>query len=401
MFLVNIPFMFAAVWKVLQIFVDDRVKAKIRFLRKADLHTLHEFVDRDILPESLGGKVKGKVLSDSHGEGQTVACTFYCCLLLLKHTSHALIMGSEQHQSGDTCVATAWSSVQHQPVCFQQCMTQPSESVPSGCYLLDTDMTSCSNTNFIPQCGCVGFLPPSLIAVNEEVQRRIDARRQAEAQQPNPSQQQQQPQEHDSQQQQQPKQQSGLQEHGQPDSAPATPTRHEADLVGNISISSDSLPPEGVQPAFLLRPSSSNASLSSTGSTPVGRLQLGSIYPAALSDTELVKLGTNNAEQSHISHISQVGEVGDVGEIQAGGGVPLVLVSPQALQSAGAGQAGQADPHKQHKKSKRDRAKGLLSSFTGGYVQCLAPCSENTEGTFLHSGCKCKSHHQLITAEQS
>lgn len=68
MFLVNIPFMFAAVWKVLQIFVDDRVKAKIRFLRKADFHILHEFVDRDILPESLGGKVKGKVLSDKQGK---------------------------------------------------------------------------------------------------------------------------------------------------------------------------------------------------------------------------------------------------------------------------------------------------------------------------------------------
>lgn len=68
MFLVNVPFMFAAVWKVLQIFVDDRVKAKIRFLRKADFHILHEFVDRDILPESLGGKVKGKILSDKQGK---------------------------------------------------------------------------------------------------------------------------------------------------------------------------------------------------------------------------------------------------------------------------------------------------------------------------------------------
>ena len=67
MFLVNIPLMFAAVWRVLQMFVDDRVKAKIRFLRKADFHILHEFVDRDSLPESLGGKAKEKLLSDKQG----------------------------------------------------------------------------------------------------------------------------------------------------------------------------------------------------------------------------------------------------------------------------------------------------------------------------------------------
>ena len=68
MFLVNIPLMFAAVWRVLQMFVDDRVKAKIRFLRKADFHILHEFVDRDSLPESLGGKAKEKLLSDKQGQ---------------------------------------------------------------------------------------------------------------------------------------------------------------------------------------------------------------------------------------------------------------------------------------------------------------------------------------------
>ena len=75
MFLVNIPLMFAAVWKVLQMFVDDRVKAKIRFLRKADFHILHEFVDRDQLPESLGGKSKEKLLSDKQGEQTVVKST--------------------------------------------------------------------------------------------------------------------------------------------------------------------------------------------------------------------------------------------------------------------------------------------------------------------------------------
>ena len=81
MFLVNIPFMFAAVWKVLQMFVDDRVKAKIRFLRKADFHILHEFVDRSILPESLGGTVKGKVLSDKQGKLQSMEQTGTFCAI--------------------------------------------------------------------------------------------------------------------------------------------------------------------------------------------------------------------------------------------------------------------------------------------------------------------------------
>jgi len=79
MFLVNIPLMFAAVWRVLQMFVDDRVKAKIRFLRKADFHILHEFVDRDSLPESLGGKAKEKLLSDKQGQ---LACMLFICAKL-------------------------------------------------------------------------------------------------------------------------------------------------------------------------------------------------------------------------------------------------------------------------------------------------------------------------------
>ena len=81
MFLVNIPLMFAAVWRVLQMFVDDRVKAKIRFLRKADFHILHEFVDRDSLPESLGGKAKEKLLSDK--QGQLACMSFICAKLTL------------------------------------------------------------------------------------------------------------------------------------------------------------------------------------------------------------------------------------------------------------------------------------------------------------------------------
>ena len=211
------------------------------------------------------------------------------------------------------------------------------------------------------------------------MQRRIDAQ-QAGTQH---STQQQQQQQHDLQQQHQPEHLD--QQESQPARAPATPTRHEADLVGNISISSDSLPPEGLQPASLLHPSSSSASLSSAGSTPVSRLQLGSIYPAALSDTQLVKLGAITAELSQVSHTSQVGEISNGGQTQPGESVQVLVVPAHALQPAAAaaaasgGKAGQADLHKQHKKSKRERAKGLLSSFTGGYVQCLMATLEMYE----------------------
>ncbi len=68
MFLVNIPMIFSAVWKVLSVFVDDRIKAKIRFLKRSDLHVLHEFVPRENLPRSLGGLRDDKLISDKNGE---------------------------------------------------------------------------------------------------------------------------------------------------------------------------------------------------------------------------------------------------------------------------------------------------------------------------------------------
>ncbi|KAK9843934.1 hypothetical protein WJX84_001075 [Apatococcus fuscideae] len=67
MFLVNIPMVFSAVWRVLQMFVDDRIKAKIRFLKRSDLHVLHEFVPRENLPRNLGGLRDDKLISDKTG----------------------------------------------------------------------------------------------------------------------------------------------------------------------------------------------------------------------------------------------------------------------------------------------------------------------------------------------
>ena len=59
MFIVNIPLIFGAVWRVASMIIDDRVKAKIRFLKKSELGQLHEFIDKDQLPTSLGGTREG------------------------------------------------------------------------------------------------------------------------------------------------------------------------------------------------------------------------------------------------------------------------------------------------------------------------------------------------------
>ena len=46
--------------------IDDRVKAKIRFLKHSELGQLYEFIDADQLPVSLGGHRK-HVLTDHSG----------------------------------------------------------------------------------------------------------------------------------------------------------------------------------------------------------------------------------------------------------------------------------------------------------------------------------------------
>ena len=67
MFLVNIPMVFSAVWRVLSVFVDERVRAKIRFLTSKDIHILKDYIDEDVLPSYLGGSKQGKCLSDKEG----------------------------------------------------------------------------------------------------------------------------------------------------------------------------------------------------------------------------------------------------------------------------------------------------------------------------------------------
>lgn len=70
MFIVNIPMVFGAIWRVAQCFVDERVKAKIRFLRRNELHMLHEFIDARFLPTNLGGDCKDQLISTRTGVQQ-------------------------------------------------------------------------------------------------------------------------------------------------------------------------------------------------------------------------------------------------------------------------------------------------------------------------------------------
>ena len=69
MYIVNIPLIFGAMWKVASMIIDDRVKAKIRFLKKSELGQLYEFIDRDQLPKSLGG-TRQNCLSTHEGTAQ-------------------------------------------------------------------------------------------------------------------------------------------------------------------------------------------------------------------------------------------------------------------------------------------------------------------------------------------
>ena len=84
MFIVNIPFVFGAIWRVAQMLVDDRVKAKIRFLKHSELGQLYEFIDPDQLPVSLGGHGQ-QMLTDKSGKllAQWARDTLYSWLCAL------------------------------------------------------------------------------------------------------------------------------------------------------------------------------------------------------------------------------------------------------------------------------------------------------------------------------
>ena len=181
------------------------------------------------------------------------------------------------------------------------------------------------------------------------MQRRIDAKKQVQQQQ-----EQQPPEQQPAQASQQPHQQQQqlqqpvlvqLRDQQQPHLAPATPSQTAADMPVS-RLSSDSIAPELLRPASLVASSSISSDMSSGSSSPVHRLQLGSSNPAALSDSELVKVGEVGREPSHTASNSAV---------------PLVVLPSQVFEALGGGHAAQ----ERGKRSKREKARGLFSSFTG------------------------------------
>lgn len=58
-FLIHVPYVFMAAWKIVYPFIDDNTKKKFVFVADKDLHrTLREAIDDAQLPEIYGGKLK-------------------------------------------------------------------------------------------------------------------------------------------------------------------------------------------------------------------------------------------------------------------------------------------------------------------------------------------------------
>uniref|UniRef100_A0A7N0TM99 CRAL-TRIO domain-containing protein n=1 Tax=Kalanchoe fedtschenkoi TaxID=63787 RepID=A0A7N0TM99_KALFE len=59
MFIINAPYIFMTMWKVIYPFIDSKTKKKIVFVeKKTQLSTLLEDIDESQLPEVLGGKLE-------------------------------------------------------------------------------------------------------------------------------------------------------------------------------------------------------------------------------------------------------------------------------------------------------------------------------------------------------
>ena len=355
MFLVNIPLMFAAVWKVLQMFVDDRVKAKIRFLRKADFHILHEFVDRDQLPESLGGKAKEKLLSNKQGRFIATAYMFYRYTFLpnpLQHatiadTSYILMSLYSLYVSPNACAGCLCHSL-------LPCISQ------HVCHLVRSNMEHCvmcwkyqpNNFNHCCRCywnitviaivtfallWCAGFVPASLLAVNAEVQRRIDARQAAAQPETQPALDQQDPQRI-------------------PTLTPAEPLLSK-DSYHSIIDPSAHLPAE-------LHTSSSTEDLEPQSPAPLLVSELPAQHqPVGMSGAELSKLAALQSGAQQAQHVQQLAG-GQPGILGAANGPVNILAKADSQKAAAAAAQG-----KQRRKSKREKARGLLSSFTSSRKQ--------------------------------
>jgi len=55
-FIINAPWAWTVLWKMLQPFLTDRTKKKVRMLSSGDYSEIHEIVDLEVLETSYGGK---------------------------------------------------------------------------------------------------------------------------------------------------------------------------------------------------------------------------------------------------------------------------------------------------------------------------------------------------------
>ncbi|XP_071729390.1 sec14 cytosolic factor-like [Rutidosis leptorrhynchoides] len=66
MFVVNVPYLFMAAWKMIYPFIDEKTKKKIIFVEKKHMtSTLQNDIDESQLPEIYGGKLKLVPIQDS------------------------------------------------------------------------------------------------------------------------------------------------------------------------------------------------------------------------------------------------------------------------------------------------------------------------------------------------
>ena len=68
MLIVNVPWVFSAVWAICKAFIDEKTRTKIRIIGKdKSLATLEEFVEKSNIPDFFGGdcKCEGGCLSSN------------------------------------------------------------------------------------------------------------------------------------------------------------------------------------------------------------------------------------------------------------------------------------------------------------------------------------------------
>ena len=58
-FIINAPFLFTALWKIAKLWIDKKTQAKVSILGGSYKNELLESIDKDMLPDYLGGKRVG------------------------------------------------------------------------------------------------------------------------------------------------------------------------------------------------------------------------------------------------------------------------------------------------------------------------------------------------------